>query len=243
MPPTPVAPAPQETAKPLPAQPAEQPDPPPQPKPETRKVEKPKPEPAPAVKKPSPKPVEIAKPKPTDKPLPTTKPRIDLADLKPVTRSNDDKQKDQKEAEAREAVRVAARQQAAAAAARQRLANQILGAASSMQSGFQNGTKVDVGGPGGEAYANYGAAVQAAYEDAWKIIQDLSDNDSVVVVRVVIASNGRVEGSSFVRRSGNAAMDRSIQRALDKVKLDGLPPFPEFIKDSERSFTDRKSVV
>jgi len=202
----------------------QQPQPPP-PKPEVRKPEPPKPESTTTAKTSPPKPVEK---------LTATKPRIDLADLKPITRADADKAKAKAKAEAEAEAKEAARKETLA---RQRLAQQIGKAAEAMQRGFSSGTKVDVGGPGGAAYANYAAVVQAAYEDAWKILPDLNDDDAVAVVRVTIARQGQVVESQIIRRSGNAVVDRSVQRALDKVKLDGLPPFPDFIKDSERSFT------
>jgi len=227
-----------ETLVPLPAA-ATPPQPtPPQPKPSQAeppqpKVEVKRPEPKKADPLP-PKPTEAAKPKPTDK-IPEPKPRIDLADLKPIARTDADKQKAKKEAEAREAAREAARQEAAANAARQKLAQQIGKAVGKMQVGFSSGTEVDVGGPGGEAYANYGAFVQAVYEDAWKIIQDLDDEEAVAGVRVTIARDGRVLSASLVQRSRNASLNKSVQRALDSVKHIGRP-FPDSSKDSERTF-------
>lgn len=222
--------------QPAPA-PAPEPEPPPvkpEPKRTEKKVTEPKPEPATSSKKPKPTPTETAKPKITDKPAPT-KPRIDLTELKPVTRNVEDKRKAQAEEEAREATRQHNAAVASANAARQKFAQQIGKAAGDLQRGFASGTKVEVGGPGGEAYANYGAYVQTAFEDAWKIIQDLSDDDAVATIRVRIARDGRVLDARFVDRAGSAAMNKSVQRAMDAVKQ--LPPFPEFIRDQERSFT------
>jgi TonB family protein len=219
--------------QPAAAQPPPQPAPPqpkppqPQPKPEAKKAEPKKPD-LPAPK--PPKATDVEKLKPVDK-IPEAKPRIDLNELKPIARTDTDKRKAQKEAEARET----ARQQKIVDAQRQKVADQIGIAADAMRRGFSGGTKVEVGGPGGEAYANYGSLVQAAYEDAWKIIQDLSDDDSIAVVRVTIARDGRVVGARFTEKSKSASMNKSVQRALDAVKR--LPPFPDFIKDSERSFT------
>lgn len=222
--PQPAAAAPPQPAPPQPK--PQQPQPPP-PKPETRKTESKKPD-VPAPK--PPKFTEVAKPKPADK-IPETKPRIDLTELKPIARTETDKRKTQLEAEARENLR----QQKIADAQRQKVAEQIGKAADTMRRGFSGGTKVEVGGPGGEAYANYGSLVQAAYEDAWHIIQDLTDDDEIAVVRVTIARDGRVVGARFVDRSKSASMNKSVQRALDAVKR--LPPFPDFIKEAERSFT------
>lgn len=224
----------QTAAKQQPA-PAPAPEPPPvkpEPKRTEKKVTEPKPEPVTSSKKPAP--TETAKPKITDKPAPT-KPRIDLTELKPVTRNAEDKRKAQAEEEAREATRQHNAAVASANAARQKLAQQFGKAAGDLQRGFASGTKVEVGGPGGEAYANYGAYVQTAFEDAWKIIQDLSDDDAVATIRVRIARDGRVLDARFVSRAGSAAMNKSVQRAMDAVKQ--LPPFPEFIRDQERSFT------
>jgi colicin import membrane protein len=212
--------------QPAPPQPKPPQPQPPQPKPEAKKAEPKKPDPTPKP----PKATDVEKLKPVDK-IPEVKPRIDLNELKPIARTDTDKHKAQKEAEAREADR----QQKIADAQRQKLADQIGKVADTMRRGFSGGTKVEVGGPGGEAYANYGSLVQAAYEDAWKIIQDLTDDDEIAVVRVTITRDGRVVGARFVERSKSASMNKSVQRALDAVKK--LPPFPEFLKEPERSFT------
>jgi outer membrane biosynthesis protein TonB len=111
--------------QPVPPPPAPDPEPvKPEPKRTEKKTTEPKPEPATAKNKPTPKPAEIAKPKITDKPVPT-KPRIDLSELKPVTRTADDKRKQQEEAEAREAQRQHNAAVAAANAARQQIAKRF----------------------------------------------------------------------------------------------------------------------
>jgi len=223
--PQPAVPAPPQPVAPPPKPEQVQP---PQSKPETKRPEPKK------LEVPVPKPtkvVEPVKPKPTDKP-PEPKPRIDLNELVRVARTDTDKQKSQQEAENREK----ARQQRIADAQRQKHAQEIGKVTEKLQRGFSSGTKVEVGGPGGEAYANYGSLVQAVYEDAWQIIQDLTDDNEVAVVRVTIARDGRVIGARFVDKSRSASMNKSVQRALDAVKHIGRP-FPESIKDSERSFT------
>jgi TonB family protein len=231
-----------ETLVPQPAPTPPAPKAQPQPTPPEPVPDPPRPEPPPTVKKqPTPKAVEPAKPKVTEK-APPVKPRIDLSELKPVPKDDRAKAKAKAESEAeaqaaKEAKAAAQRQIAAANAARQRLAQKISGAAESLRAGFSSGVKMDVGGPGGEAYANYGALVQMAYESAWQILPDLDDNDAVAVVRVTIARDGRVIDSKITRKSTSTTMDRSVIAALNKVKAQGLPPFPDFIHDSERSFT------
>ena len=231
-----INPPPQVAQQQQPTPPTPEPEPvKPEPKRTEKKTPEPKPEPAPPKNKPTPKPTDTAKPKISDKPT-LTKPRIDLtADLKPVTRTADDKRKQQEEAEAREAQRQHNAAVAAANASRQQLAKRFNQAAGDLQRGFSDGTKIEVGGPGGEAYAGYGMFVQDAFARAWIVLQDLSDDDAVAVIRVRVSREGRVLEARFLDRSPNATMNKSVQRAMDAVKK--LPPFPESIKESERSFT------
>jgi len=56
-----------------------------------------------------------------------------------------------------------------------------------------------------------------------------------VLVRVVIARDGAVVSSDIRRPSGNAALDRSVRAALDRVRNIGRP-FPESSSDSRREF-------
>ncbi len=217
--PAPVPAPPQPTTPPRPAPPA-----PPTPrveakKPEPKRAEARKPEPMPPVK-PNP-----ARPNAANKPAPARPAPIDL---KPVVRNSADKQLAKAEAEARE-------REAAAQAATRQLAKQMGRTIATLSAGFEQGTAVEVSGPGGEAYASYVAFVRAAYDDAWVVSQDLANDDSVALVTIVIARNGRVLRAEISRRSGNTALNRSVQRALDKVK--SLPPFPETAREEQRTFT------
>ena len=219
-PPTPTPP------KPNPVRQADPPPPPPKPtpKPVETKVDPPKVD---SVK--PPKPTDVAKP--AEKAAPKRK--IDLADLKLIPNDAKEKEKIKAQAEAEER----AEAQRIANANRRKIAEQFSSAADILQRGFQHGTKVDVGGPGGEAFANYGTLVRTRYEAAWQVLQDLSDDDAIALVKVTVARDGRVLSSLILRKSGNATMDRSVQRALDRVRDEHLPPFPDFIKDLERTFT------
>lgn len=224
---------------PAPAPPA--PAPKPQTKPAETKPEVSKVEPLKPAKPSKPKPVDLSQSKVPDKPAP--KYNVDLTELKPVDRNPADKAKAKAEAEARERAAEARERAAEMAAqarqlalARQKLGEKLGSQVSTLRSGFESGTKVDVGGPGGEAFAGYGALVQAAYENAWRLLPDLNDDDFITLVRVTISRDGRVTRSEILRKSASTSMDRSVQKALDKVRIDGLPPFPPEIRDSERSF-------
>lgn len=191
----------------------------------------PPPEPPKVVQTP-PKPVEPkvepVKPKPT--PVPTvaarTKPEKESEplQLKPVTRSNKEKIEAQRNAEAKER-----------AAKAEQLTKKFGTVEQSLRSGFTKGTKVDVWGPGGEAYAGYDALVKAIYDDAWDVTDSMTDDDSTAKVKIVIARSGKVVSAYIERRSGNSLLDKSVQRALDKVKF--VAPFPEGSHDEQRTFT------
>lgn len=214
-----------EPVKPKPTKTTKVPD-----KPKTKEPEK-------VVKKePPPKNAKATEPKATSK-----DPKDEPLELKPTVRVNDARRKAEEKAQAEQKTRAEAQAREAREAARQwaesntRLAKALGRVADHLEEGFASGTKVDVGGPGGVAYANYASFVQAIYDDAWETHQELSNNNFATVVKITIARDGTVIAARIVERSGNPAMDKSVQRALDKVKF--VHPFPESARDSERTFT------
>jgi TonB family protein len=119
-------------------------------------------------------------------------------------------------------------------AERNRVAEQVGGIVGGVGKSLSHSTVVEPLGPGGIAFANYGSMVREAYDRAWHVSQDLSDNDSVAVARITIRRDGTVRDSIISRRSGNPLLDKSVQRALDAVRF--VAPFPESTKDAERTF-------
>jgi TonB family protein len=210
---------------------------PPVPAPRPPVAAPPKPQqPTPPAPKPPVKPEEVKRPEKVEPPKTPPKRNIDLADLKPITRTEKEKDKARQEAE-EQAARDRERQEVQRAdRIRREVLQRLNRTAEELGRGLAPGTTVDIAGPGGEAFASYGALVQAAYAAAWRILPDLNDDDFATRVRVTISRDGRVLSSEILRRSGSALMDKSVQNALDKVKAEGLPRFPDFIKDSERTF-------
>lgn len=116
-----------------------------------------------------------------------------------------------------------------------RLAGAFSSAASRIGSSVQSGTTVDVGeGGGGEAFINYGEFIKAIYDRAWLDPQDVLDDAASVKVEITIRNDGTVVASHVLRHSGISSMDRSVQRALDRVQ--SVKPFPPGAKDRERTF-------
>ncbi len=90
---------------------------------------------------------------------------------------------------------------------------------------------------GGEAFVNYRTAVFNAYYQAWKTPDGTTHNLAVTDAKIVVQRDGTVSFSEIVNKSGDTAVDRSVQRALDAVRH--LPPFPPGALDAERSFIIR----
>ena len=92
-------------------------------------------------------------------------------------------------------------------------------------------------GSGGVASVNYNTVLFTRYYNAWISPDEVDDPNVTTDVRVTIAHDGTVISSVVERRSGNSAMDRSVERALRTVRK--LEPFPPAWRESERTFRIR----
>lgn len=116
---------------------------------------------------------------------------------------------------------------------RSQFRNSFQGAVQTLNDTLSSGTTIDIPGPGGEAFANYGQVVIAIYKQNW--IQPMGIKGyHVVKTTVVIGRDGRVRSHSIVSRSGNPAVDRSVADVLERVKF--VRPFPSEAKDESRTF-------
>lgn len=157
---------------------------------------------------------------------------LDLKKRYPADTTAERERKQQ--AEAREAARVAA-ERAAERAASERM-SMVQGSLRALSSKLSGGTSVDIPGPGGEAYANFNQIVRSIYDHAWIAPDDVADDSLAVTAKVTIQRDGSVIASqTFIQRaSGNPSLDKSVQRAIDRVR--NVAPFPEASKDSQRTF-------
>lgn len=233
----PAPPATVEKVEPAPAPPVETPRPAVIPEPEPVK-----PEPAPVTKKPEPKP-EPLEPKPQKAAQPTPQPKKSepVAKAKPEAPDPPAKKTPARITPSFEratnvtlARRSSSTSEADAARARaqaqQRLVGQIV---QRLNQGLSGGTEIGIPGPGSEAYMNYGLAIRAIFDAAWQP-GDIAENNSTVTALVTILRDGTVSGYQIERRSGNAALDRSVIRALESVSK--VPPFPLGAKEDKRDF-------
>jgi len=159
------------------------------------------------------------------------KPHRPQISTKLVTRAEQSKSKKLKTSETE--TREEARQQADA---RRRLSQQFASAAESIRESTSSATSIeDYGrGGGGPAYAEYSQYVKMLYENAWQAPNDTATDDAITQVRVTINSDGNVSSAHITRGSGDAQVDRSVQRTLDRVTF--IRPFPDGAKDKQRTY-------
>ena len=122
---------------------------------------------------------------------------------------------------------------------RNRLAQNIAGIADSIARSTAQSVVSDSFGDntGGIASVNYNTVLFTRYYNAWISPDDSQDSESTADARVTIAHDGTVISATLEKRSGNAAMDRSIERALKAVRK--LEAFPSAWKESEKTFRIR----
>ncbi len=97
--------------------------------------------------------------------------------------------------------------------------------------------KVNVTGANRAAFTSYANYVVAVYRRTWEpLIPANLARSRVAKVSVTIARDGRVLKSAIIRPTGDAALDRSVQRALDRVRTIGKS-FPSGSRDPQRTFT------
>jgi TonB family protein len=119
-----------------------------------------------------------------------------------------------------------------------RRAAALLGAtARSLREDISPGTTLEAFGPGGggEVYASYDQVVQSVYWHAWTPPEDTASDAAITKASVTIASDGTVLSARIINPSGDASVDRSVQRTLDKVTF--VHAFPEGAKDKQRTYT------
>jgi TonB family protein len=166
-------------------------------------------------------------------------PKVEPTPVKPATRKTPDIKVDTtvvtSSAADAKAKRDAQAKAAAAAQAKeqQRIAGLLNSASRGVRGGSASSTELKLGGLGGGGlpYANFRAAVQKAYWDAWSVPNGVPN--LTVTVSVTIARDGSVISSRITDGSGNSEVDASVQRALDRVKF--AAPLPSSATEDQRT--------
>ncbi|HEV8541603.1 MAG TPA: TonB family protein [Verrucomicrobiae bacterium] len=133
---------------------------------------------------------------------------------------------------AEEEIDARAAREAKLAQARAGALNEVM---SRLQGGLSKGVgEIGVPGPGGRAYASYGLYLRKTYEEAWIPPTAARGDEPTVGVEVVIRRDGTVLSRRITRKSGRAELDRTVQKALDRVNK--VRPFPSEGTDEQRKF-------
>ena len=190
------------------------------------------PKPEPVVKTPEPhsdpKPVDpTPKPNP-DSTEPSDKPRKPQISLIPIVRKPSTTPKPNT---------TAADEKAKAKAEADKAARTVQTALNNISRNASTG--VDVTTPGvptgsGPSVAAFNDILKSIYFNNWHEPSDVTSEDGVVKVTVTVARDGSVIASRISKSSGDAAVDRSVQRTLENVTF--IKPFPEDWKESQRQF-------
>jgi TonB family protein len=192
----------------------------------------PVPAPAPHVEPVKPPTPEVAPQKTTGESLEVAKPgkkKLEVS-LTPVVRPSSKPRTNETSAEDTQA-----REQQAW---RQGIAKQFVRSAGNIRSGTGSATAVKADGFGsgnGPSYASYRSYVWGFFRDAWVAPDDATSDDSTAEVTVTIARDGTVVAKRITKKSGDPAVDASVQRVLDRVSTVGRP-FPEGATDQERTY-------
>jgi TonB family protein len=75
----------------------------------------------------------------------------------------------------------------------------------------------------------------AEFTRNWILPSTLRDDSLTVKARVTIASDGRVVSASVSAKSGDAALDRSVESVLQRVKQ--VRGFPSGVSSENRTYT------
>ena len=225
-PPPPATPAPQ---VPHPNPPTPQPTEPEPVTPKPRTETKPPPEPKQTKPEPTPVTVKAETPKiSTEKPKPQIKVDPKITTRTPKELADDKAKREKEEARERERELTEARQRAA-----KQIDARLSGSLRSLSTNLSSSTKIEVLGPGGEAFANYGQVVISIYKRSWRKPAGIEET-VVVKTTVIIARDGKVVSARIADRSGNPTVDKSVDQVLKDVKF--IAPFPEGAKDEARTF-------
>jgi len=184
------------------------------------------PPPVPVVVPPAPQPEKVEKAEPVKPPE-----KLSPDELKPVDKTTKTEPR-KTQISTQLVTRTAPKASPNASAAR---AQAIRSALRNLKKNFTPGTVVDMPGSGsGASYASYRDAIATIYYEAWTPPGNADNDEANTKVSVTIANDGTVISARIVTPSGDAHVDASIQRTLERVTF--IAPFPAGVVEKERTY-------
>ena len=125
---------------------------------------------------------------------------------------------------------------------KQRIAQSLNNLARGVQTSGAAGTVMDMtGAGGGEAFVGYETVIFNAYYHAWVTPDSVAERSAKIDVKIVVARDGTILSADITSKSGESALDKSVERALRVVTK--LPAFPAASHDEQRTFLIRFSPI
>jgi len=103
-----------------------------------------------------------------------------------------------------------------------------------LQKNLKPGLVFDVPGESSVASSSYRDTLATIYYNAWVTPEGAANDEADAIVKITVASDGTVVTSRIITPSGDAKVDDSVRRALNRVS--SVPPLPDKSK-SEQEFT------
>jgi TonB family protein len=110
----------------------------------------------------------------------------------------------------------------------------IASAIKNLQNNLKPGVVVDVPGESDVASSSYKDTLATIYYNAWVTPEGVANDEADAIVKIIVASDGTVVSSRIITPSGDAKVDDSVRRALNRVS--SVRPLPDKSK-SEQEFT------
>jgi outer membrane biosynthesis protein TonB len=195
----------------------------------------PKPQPAPeVVERPREvEPVTQEEPSPVPAPKPSHKQHVVVPSFTPANETTMRSKTRTQPTESDQSAEVSSAAQARRA--RRAIAEALNNLATGVQTSGAAATVVDMPGQGGgEAFVGYETLIYNIYHNAWITPDSVADKRAATDVKIIVAHDGSILSAEIINKSGERALDRSVDRVLHDVTH--LPAFPEGARDEQRTF-------
>jgi TonB family protein len=104
------------------------------------------------------------------------------------------------------------------------------------QKGRSSVTTIERGSAQARKEDIYAQSVRDTYTAKWDLTEaDPKSDDAVTKVSVTIGSDGKVLSSGIVVSSGDAQVDQTVRRTLERVTF--IRPFSEGAREKQRTYT------
>jgi TonB family protein len=113
-------------------------------------------------------------------------------------------------------------------------AEAIASAVRNLKSNFTPSTKVEMPGTSSVSYASYASIIKSIYTQAWTPPDNAANDEANTKVSITVSSDGTVISAHIIGASGDASVDDSVQRMLDRVTF--IAPFPDGSTEKEKTF-------